>query len=290
MIVTNVVAEGAIASALRAFAKNEVSIADVLLTARTAGKGRAGTQIQALINEVLGRSDDQLSTLLSRVELVENVSWPEARAIIANGFAIDPGVDQQVVVQGLLGWMTETLVTAWRNGEVGMISRTACLKQVHAITRQLVRQRLLPRPAADVTVSEVEHRAAQTRDFVARLVEVRADDETIFEAVEHFLRFSAERYRLAAEGEIPAREWVDRGNRLKQRWRGVARQTVIEEVGRSEDELGRLILARTTFSHYEPIGQDPCNELYMTSGHYHRLADDSDVWWTPSRPRHGDAS
>ncbi|WHU03664.1 ABC-three component system protein [Sphingomonas sp. NIBR02145] len=282
LIATNVVAEGKIASALRDMALQQVSIESLLQIVRTAGKGRRGTQIQGLIDDVLRRSDEQLAALFSRIELVERVDWMEARPIVANGLGVDPGVDQNFVVRALLGWVAETLAASWRSGQPGEISRKACLLQVHAIIRQLVRQRLLPRPASDVPISDAERAHAQTRDFVARLTDVRADDETVFEAIEHFLQFGAERHRLAAEGDIPLREWGDRGNRLRQRWRGVARQTAIEEAHRPAQELGLLILARTAFTHLEPIGQEPCHELYMTSGHYHRLADDNQIWWLPS--------
>lgn len=290
LIATNVVAEGKVASALRELTLQQTSIEAVLQIVRTAGKGRTGTQIQDLIDDVLRRSDEHLGALISRVELVERADWMEARPIIANGLGVDPGVDQNFVVRALLGWVAETLAAFWRSGKPGMISRKACLLQVHAITRQLVRQRLLPRPASDVIVSDAERAHAQTRDFVARLTDVRADDETVLEAIEHFLQFGAERHRLASDGDIPQREWSDRGDRLRLRWRGVARQTAIEEPHRAAHELGRLILARTAFTHFEPIGQEPCHELYMTSGHYHRLADDNQVWWLPSSQGSGDAS
>lgn len=282
LIATNVIAGGKIASALRELALQHTSIEAVLHIVRSAGKGRAGTQIQDLIDDVLRRGDEQLGALLSRIELVERVDWVEARSIIVNGLGVDPGVDQDVVVRALLGWVAETLAASWRDGQPGMISRKACLLQVHAITRQLARQRLLPRPPRHVLVSDAERALAQTRDFVERLTDVRADEDTIFEAIEHFLQFGVERHRLAAEGDIPPNEWGDRGNRLRQRWRGVARRTAIEEKHRPAHEVGFLILARTTFDHLEPIGEEPCNELYMTSGHYHRLADENQVWWLPS--------
>ncbi|MNL80951.1 hypothetical protein D3C87_2079330 [compost metagenome] len=44
---------------------------------------------------------------------------------------------------------------------------------------------------------------------------------------------------------------------------------------------GQYVFADTTYLHREDLAGQPCDELYMTSGHYHRLADDNQVWWDP---------
>lgn len=283
LFVSNASADGKVAASIRAIGDKSGTAAGAVEVLRNVGQGRP-SKIQTLIDGVLRRPDSQLENLLARVELVEGNDWSADRALIANGLGMDPGLNHDLIVSNLLGWLTEALVLAWRSGKPGMITREACLRQMHVISRHLIRQRLLPRPAMDVPVSDDHRKEAQTRDFVARLTEIRADSEIIYEAVEHFLQFAAERSRLTVEGDIPKREWTDRGERLRQRWRGVSRETKIEHRGRSHEELGRLILARTTFGHLEPLGNEYCQELYMTSGQYHRLADEDQVWWLPSRP------
>ena len=47
-------------------------------------------------------------------------------------------------------------------------------------------------------------------------------------------------------------------------------------------EIGQAVLADATYDHQEPLDGQPCGELYMTSGHYHRLADENQVWWDPN--------
>ena len=280
LLVSNVTADGKVAAAIRAIGEGRGTAAEAVAILREVGKPRRG-KIQATVDAVLARSDATLTELLQRVELVERTDWSSARPVIANALGMDPGLDRELIVSALLGWLTETLVEAWRAGEAAFITREACLRQTHVVSRQLIRQRLLPRPSSEVVVSEAHRAQAHTRDFVARLTEINAHDEIIYEAVEHFLQFASERSRLAAEGDIPRLEWRDRGERLSQRWRGVARQARLEHPALSDEELGQLVLARTTFTHLEPLAAEPCQELYMTSGHYHRLADDRTVWWLP---------
>lgn len=50
----------------------------------------------------------------------------------------------------------------------------------------------------------------------------------------------------------------------------------------SPSQVGHLILDDATYEYREPLDGNACDELYMTSGHYHRLADEDQVWWDPT--------
>jgi hypothetical protein len=120
-----------------------------------------------------------------------------------------------------------------------------------------------------------------TRPFVHHLARVEAEEDDLLQAVDHFIQFNIEKHRLASDGEVADSEWEDRGERLRQRWMNIARQTKREFKDHGSAEVGIKILERSTYDHLEPLGGDGCNELYMTSGHYHRLADEDRVWWHP---------
>jgi hypothetical protein len=161
-------------------------------------------------------------------------------------------------------------------------ARTACAIQRREIEDALARRRLLPKPAREVPVAQQDRARAMTRPFVHHLARVEADQEEVLQAVNHFIQFNIEKHRLASDGEVADREWEDRGERLRQRWINIVRQTKREFSEREPTEIGIKILERSTYDHLEPLGRDPCNELYMTSGHYHRLADEDGVWWHPN--------
>ena len=286
-LTTNVKANGGVVDLLRRGVDAE-SVTEATAALRRAGMARRPrakdgglTKIQGMADDVLAETDEVLGQLLSRIELVEDYDVQEARNEIANGFGIDPTADQDQVLDALVGWFHSVLQSAWSKGVPALVSRKACLTQCRKIERSLARSRLLPRPASDLDVAPGDVARTRGRPFVDHLGRIEADDDEVLEAIEHFVRFNVEKDRLARDGEIPVREWADRGNRLKQRWLQERRRVKVEHGAKTRMERGKLILAATTYNHHEALFGQPCDELYMTSGHYHRLADDDLVWWDP---------
>ncbi len=281
LIVTNTASQGAILAAIKVAGNSEGGLDKALAAMRVAAAKRSNSKVQTIIDDVMSESEAVLLDLIKCIEIVEDYDPNSARREIANGFGIDPGVDADHVLDAMLGWLINNLQQQWQRKEPGMVSRETCLRQRRAIEDGLARRRLLPRPASDLSVGAADRAKAKARPFVDHLVRIEAPDDDVFQAIDHFLQFNIERHRLAAEGEVPFREWDDRSERLKLRWRGVRRKVELLHSHHAAPERGQLILAETTYQHYEPLGGESCHELYMTSGHYHRLADDSVVWWDP---------
>ena len=281
-IVTNSEASGPIASLLKQqYLNGGIGPKDVIEALRKEGTQRSQAKVVEIMKDVLSCEDLVLADLVGRIEIVDGFYSPEARDEVANGFAIHPRVDQSAVLDSLLGWLTRTLMAAWREQKPGLVSRKACIQQCREIENLLARERFLPRPSRDIRVGNADRDQALTRPFVEHLSRIEADDDDVLQAVEHFIQFNVEKHRLAAEGEVADREWRDRGDRLKQRWQNILRSQKRSHRSLGAPELGQQILAEVTYVHLEPLGGQPCGELYMTSGHYHRLADDDEVWWNP---------
>lgn len=283
LLVVNHIATTPIASMLKA-SRSDVSAKEIVQALRTAGKGRksAKSKIQTIIDDVLSKPDEDLTALVGKIEIIEwQSSSSDDRAELANRFGIDPRMDADVVLDALHGWMIRHLLEAWRERRPGFVSRSACVRQCREIEALQARKNLLPRAARDIPVEDVDKDRAMARPFVHHLNRIEAEEEDVLAAIEHFVRFSAEKYRLVGEGGIADREWLDRADRLRQRWANIVRSTKREFPNHSAAELGIRILERSTYDHLEPLGAEPCRELYMTSGHYHRLADDDEVWWDP---------
>lgn len=273
-----------IASLMKLPAKNDESLNELIGMLRLVGKAPNSkkTKIQSTIDNVLRRSDSELRVLLGRIEIVDGSNVELNIDELANGFGIANGMEAGAILDSLRGWMFRVLREAWNNGLPGQVSRASAISQCRQIEALMARERLLPRPASQITVSEGARHRALTRPFVDQLQRISAGDEDIYEAVEHFLQFNVEKYRLAQTGEIPDGEWDDRSARLKDRWTKIVRSKKRSMPDQSTNDIGIAILEETTYHHREPIFNFACNEQYMTSGHYHRLADDSHVWWDPT--------
>lgn len=294
LIVTNTRPTGAVVAALRSSAAQGNRSVQIVQALRQAGAGKARrsgklSQIQRVIDDVLSLGDDALADLANRIELVEEFDVTAAKIEIANGFGIDPGVDRDLVLYSLSGWFAETLKQAWERGKPGVVTREACLNQCSVIERSVLRRRLVPRPASEIRVDGGAIENARGRPFVDHLGRIETNLDEILQAIEHFIQFNTEKHRLVAEGEIPFEEWANRGERLKQRWAGVVRRVALNHRNESRITQGRHILADTTYDHYENLAGQACEELYMTAGHYHRLADDDAVWWDPEYTANDDA-
>jgi hypothetical protein len=290
LLVTNNPVAAPIASMLKTLGNHGAGVtAKAIVNAlRAVGhtKPKRQSQVQLIIDDVLSHSDEVLAKLISRIEIVEARNERGDQDELANGLGLDPRIAPDLTLDALLGWVTNTLQAAWRSRQPGMISRAACLSQRREIEDALARRRLLPKPAREVPVAKQDRARAMTRPFVHHLTRVEAEEDDVLQAVDHFIQFNIEKHRLASDGEVADSEWEDRGERLRQRWVNIVRQTKREFKDHEPTEIGTKILERSTYDHLEPLGSDPCHELYMTAGHYHRLADEDGVWWHPNyRPQ-----
>lgn len=249
---------------------------------REVAKPKPKSKAQALIDRVLAYTDDDLLALLERIEVIEAGSEAVDRASMANGLGLGPRVNADNILDNLLGWLTRRMRTEWANGRVGVITRLEVLAQKDALQDRQARSRLLPRAASDIVVTATDREGALSRTFVEHLGRIEAENDDVVSAVDHFLKFSVEKHRLVKEGEVADREWRDRGDRLTERWRGLMRRRRRELRSSTAQEVGQLLLADATYEHREALDGNACDELYMTSGHYHRLADENDVWWDPN--------
>ncbi|MET3595350.1 hypothetical protein ABID26_004762 [Mesorhizobium shonense] len=277
-----------IATLVKRRMRQKATSLDVLAALRAQGtspkksNARTISQAQALIDRVLQRSDEDLTALIDRIEIVEAGDPAADRVAMANGLGLSRRVNVDDILDGLLGWLTRLMREEWSASRPGLITRDAVLLQKDALQDRQARGRFLPRAASDIVVSETDRAGALSRTFVEHLGRIEAGDDDIVDAVDHFLKFNVEKHRLVVEGEIADREWRDRGERLRARWRTLMRRLSREMKPRPAREIGQAILADATYEHQEPLDGQPCGETYMTSGHYHRLADENEVWWDPT--------
>ena len=190
-----------------------------------------------------------------------------------------------------LGWMHEILRESWGRKAPAWITREAFDRQLDAILRQERAARKRERAEFLVSVTEEERSAARSSPFVERLIEVEIEEEDIRRAIDCYLRFSSERFRLAAEGDITVAEWDDFYFSLSERWAGIARRLSRNRGAQTDEQLGNSIYFETADRDYlAPLAGRQTEHYYFTSGGYHRLADNDRVWWLPTYQSRPDGS
>ncbi|MEH2469202.1 hypothetical protein V1281_001544 [Nitrobacteraceae bacterium AZCC 2161] len=270
-----------IANLLKEKTSGNCTSADVVTEMRAIGSKRSRSQVQSIIDAVLLQSDDVLRDLIETIEIIEAEDPLTARALIANGLGLDPRANTNDILDGLFGWLTTKVRLEWSEGRPGLITRREILIQSHALQMRQAKSRFLPRAASEIELTYEERNSALTRNFVEHLGLISAERDDVVQAIDHFLKFSIEKHRLVRAGDVPIAEWRNRSDRLRERWQNVMRRRKRELAGHTDEVIGQMVLADTTYDHRESLDGYACDELYMTSGHYHRLAEQDDVWWHP---------
>ncbi|MFL6624006.1 MAG: ABC-three component system protein [Sulfurifustis sp.] len=239
--------------------------------------------VSKLVNEVQSFDDATLDAVIKRIELYDadaGVAHDVLRKKIISRLHIAPGINGDDVVQTLTGWMVECLISKWRAGQPGWIERTSLDTRYHRCLIEMRGARVRARAERLVSVDPQERQKHKSRRFVEHLARIAVEPELVDEAIDDFLRFSTEYYRLVEEGDVSKQHWETRGDRLKNRWRDVLRQRIKDLRHRNAEDVGQLIYY-DTLNHREPLADYDQPEPYLTKGHYHRLADEDHVWWYP---------
>jgi len=220
--------------------------------------------------------------LIERIEIVAADKPTAARTVVANGLAIHPRADADAIIDGLLGWLTTKVRTHWSEKQPAVVSRQEVLIQSHALQDLQKKSRFLPRASGDVRVTAEDRERALARNFVEHLGRISADQDDIVQAIDHFLKFNIEKHRLVKAGDVPVVEWGNRSHRLRERWSNIMRRRRRDMPTATASAIGLGVLADVTYEHRESLDGHPCDELYMTSGNYHRLAESDEIWWDPT--------
>jgi hypothetical protein len=83
------------------------------------------------------------------------------------------------------------------------------------------------------------------------------------------------------EGNITDDDWTAFESTLLTRWDKIRTRVIRMKPGVKEEDLGFEIFADTTEEHREKLAGSDTEQVYLTSGSYHRLADVLMVGWHP---------
>lgn len=187
------------------------------------------------------------------------------------------------IVNELLGWLQTTVISSWRRNEAGWIQRDHFVNELHAVLerrkRQIVRERTeLLIPVTDETVGQEKERG---RPFVQQLHLICEDETIVTTAIREFIRCNIEKSRLSKEGDITDEDWEAFEKSLTSRWEKIRSRVLRMRNDTREPDIGFEIFSETTEDYREKLAGRDTEQVYLTSGTYHRLADLLRVGWHP---------
>ena len=155
------------------------------------------------------------------------------------------------------------------------------MNQLYAIIDR--RKRQISRERAEHLIPVTDDKIGQekARPFVKQLHLVTDDDALVDSAIREFIRCNIEKSRLSAQGDVTDDDWNAFETTLLSRWEKIrARVVRMQKTGKEED-IGFEIFTDTTENHREKLAGSDTEQVYLTSGTYHRLADMIRVGWHP---------
>jgi hypothetical protein len=267
-------------------AKSEAQVTACVKALKTAGEESPPT-IAHLVQRVL-RSDSRrnLRKLIVNCELADashSTAGPQLRkstiACLQLPAWCSPIADS--IVDELLGWLHKQAMETWQKKQPAWIQRNHFVNQLHAVIDS--RKRQLTRERAENLIPVADEKVGQEkgRPFVKQLYLVTEDDATVENGIREFIRCNIEKSRLSAEGNVTDDDWKAFETTLLSRWEKIRTRICRMKKSETEEDIGFEIFSESTEDYREKLAGNDTEQVYLTSGTYHRLADMVLIGWHP---------
>lgn len=269
--------------------------------------GRAETQdaISACIGaleKVRESPPDHISTLIDRVMRPE--SRAVLRALLAKVDAVDASdatggaelrrrtieylqlpdwcsCTADSILDELRGWLHKVVLATWEQSQPAWVERNHFINQLYAIIDRRKRQMQRERAENLIPVADDIVGQEKGRPFVKQLYLVTDDDAVVETSIRDYIRCNIEKIRLSREGNVTDADWAAFQQALQTRWGKISARVIRMRAGALEQDVGFEIFTETTEDYREKLAGTDTEQVYLTSGTYHRLADLLSIGWHP---------
>ncbi len=244
-------------------------------------------QVADLMERVLRDSSRaHLAELLIRVKLIDGVGPSGGEALRSETIARLPLpgwalASANSVLDELRGWLDDVVMNLWRHGHPGWVQRDHFINCLHSVLDRRKREISRERAAHLIPLTDDVLDTERGRPFVRQLHLVTEDNATVDASIREFIRCNIEKLRLSREGNVTDGDWLAFEDTLVSRWKKIRTRVVRMSKGKPEAEIGYEIFADTTENHRERLAGSETEQVYLTAGSYHRLADLLSVGWHP---------
>jgi hypothetical protein len=213
----------------------------------------------------------------------ESTAGPELRAKTLAQLQLPSwcAANADSIADELLGWLHQTALSAWQKSEAAWIQRDHFVNRLHAIIDSRKRQIARERAEHLIPVTDDKVGKEKGRPFVKQLHLVTDDHSVVDNSIREFIRCNVEKSRLSVEGNITDDDWLAFEATLIARWEKIRARVLRMKKDSPEEDRGFEIFTDVTEEHREKLAGSETEQVYLTSGTYHRLADMTRVGWHP---------
>jgi hypothetical protein len=251
-----------------------------------AGKKPPG-HIKLLVKRVLcADSRHSLRALIAKINVVDSskaASAPQLRQKTISHLQLPDWClsSADSIADELLGWLHKTAMNSWCQKQPAWMQRDHFINQLHAIVDRRKRQIRRERAEHLIPITDDIVGNEKGRPFVKQLYLVTEDDGIVDTSIREFIRCNIEKIRLSKEGNVTDEDWTTFESMLLSRWDKIRSRVVRMRSGSAEEVVGFEIFTETTEDYREKLAGTDTEQVYLTSGTYHRLADLLRVGWHP---------
>ena len=251
----------------------------------------AGQNPPKHIAEFVGRvlrpeSCGMLRALIARIGLADascNADWKDLRKATIAHLQLPRWCanSSESIADELLGWLCNAVLISWRESRPGWVERDHFVNEMHAVISR--RQRQISRERAEMLIPVADEKLGREigRPFVRQLHLITEDEVVVNTAIREFIRCNIEKARLSKEGNITDDDWRAFESTLVSRWTKIRSRVKRMREGRDEEDIGFELFSETTENYREKLAGMDTEQVYLTSGTYHRLADLLMIGWHP---------
>jgi hypothetical protein len=261
--------------------------AALCITSLIKASGNPPEKVAILMQRVLRpESRANLAALISRTKVLDATQATAGNALRADTISRLPLPEwcrstADSMVDELSGWLHRSVLELWRQKKPGWVERDHFINQLHAALERRKKQISRERAAHLIPVTADKIGQEKGRPFVKQLYLVTDDDSVVDTSIREFIRCNIEKMRLSQEGNVTDDDWKSFESALMARWDKIRARVVRVRAGDVETDVGFEIFTETTEDHREKLAGSETEQVYLTSGTYHRMADLLRVGWHP---------
>jgi hypothetical protein len=155
------------------------------------------------------------------------------------------------------------------------------VNELHAILGRRKREVARERAEFLIPITDEKVGCERGRPFVRQLHLITDDDTVVDTSIREFIRCNIEKARLSIEGDVTDEDWKAFETALVSRWTKIRSRIMRIKSENAEADIGFDVFTETTEDHRERLAGSETEQVYLTSGTYHLLADLLIVGWHP---------
>jgi len=242
-------------------------------------KKKLAKTVRSFVDHVLDTSSQDAASIVQRFTLSVAAKDPlrDLRPKVASKWVRPESVE--AVIQHAHGWIKERTDGLLLEGKAAVLDVDEFNSEMLAFLPRIDFRQILTAIAGTLEVTDDTIAAEQVRTYVRQLELIEYSEEDVIEAINHFLRASAERAAWSKAGIVHVKSFDEYEDSLITFWKNKRAAHAVIHNSLTGVDRGKLLLADCGGHQQKLQGLEV--PAFFTPGSFHALAEDKKVGWHP---------